>query len=381
MKIIVIGTAYPYKGGLASFNERLALELQQMGHEVEIITFTLQYPSFLFPGKSQYATESGPETLKISRKIHALNPLNWLKVGRQIRKQHPDLVLIKFWLPFMGPAFGQILRKAKKNGHSRVISILDNVIPHEHRPGDKKFTRYFLKPVDGFVSMSRQVLNDLRLFEKQKPAILSPHPVYDNYGEVLDKQQARKKLQLPEDGKLLLFFGYIRKYKGLDLLIEAMSDERIKKAGIKLIIAGEYYGDEVFYNDLIKKLSVQDRLYLFTDFIPNQEVKYYFSAADCVVQPYRSATQSGISQIAYHFEKPMIVTRVGGLPEIVKDGETGLVVGIAAKEIADAILNFYEKGLAESFVQPIRAEKRKYSWAHFAGNILQLYGQLLKTRQ
>lgn len=378
MKIIVIGTAYPYKGGLASFNERLALELQHQGHDVEIVTFTLQYPAFLFPGKSQYATEAGPERLKITRKIHALNPLNWLKVGHQIRKKRPDLILIKYWLPLMGPAFGQILRKAKRNDHSRIISILDNVIPHEHRPGDKAFTRYFLKPVDGFVSMSRQVLNDLRLFDKQKPAILSPHPVYDNYGDAIDKTEARQKLQLPADGKLLLFFGYIRKYKGLDLLIEAMADERIEAAGIKLMVAGEYYGDEVFYNDLIKQFSVQNRLYLFTDFIPNQEVKYYFSAADCVVQPYRSATQSGISQIAYHFEKPMIVTRVGGLPEIVKDGETGLVVNISAKEIADAILSFYENKLAETFARPIKAEKEKYSWRHFADNMLQLYGQLNK---
>ena len=376
MKIIIIGTAYPYKGGLASFNERLALELQHLGHEVEIITFTLQYPSFLFPGKSQYATEAGPENLKITRKIHALNPLNWFRVGRWLRQQKPDLILIKYWLPFMGPAFGKILRQSKKNSHSLVISVLDNVVPHEHRPGDKAFTRYFLRPVDGFVSMSRQVLNDLRLFEKEKPAILSPHPVYDNYGDITDKTEARQRLRLPAGEKLLLFFGYIRKYKGLDLLIEAMADERIKKAGIKLIIAGEYYGDEDFYNDLIKQFGVRDSLYLFTDFIPNQEVKYYFSAADCVVQPYRSATQSGISQIAYHFEKSMIVTNVGGLPEIVKNGETGLVVDISAKEIADAILSFYDNNLAPVFAQPIRAEKEKYSWRHFADNILQLYSRL-----
>lgn len=376
MKIIIIGTAWPYKGGLASFNERLAEELQQKGHEVEIVTFTLQYPSFLFPGKSQYSDDPLPQGLKIKRSINSVNPLSWLKTGVYIRKQRPDLILIKFWLPFMGPAFGQLLRKAKKKGKCRVISILDNVIPHEHRTGDKAFTNYFLKPVDGFVSMSRQVLDDLRLFEPQKPAILSPHPVYDNYGDLLDKTNARKQLRIPAAEKVILFFGFIRKYKGLDLLMEAMADERIRKAGIKLMIAGEYYGDAAFYTNLIKELQLENQLYLFTDFIPNGEVKNYFSAADCVVQPYRSATQSGISQIAYHFEKPMIVTNVGGLPEIVKNMETGLVVPTSVPEIADAILKFYEGNLAEKFIQPIKEEKKKYSWSHFSENILGLYQSL-----
>lgn len=376
MKITIIGTAWPYKGGLASFNERLAAELQDQGHEVEVITFTLQYPSFLFPGKSQYSSDPPPKGLKIKRLFSSVNPLSWLTTGVYIRKQSPDLILIKFWLPFMGPSFGQILRKVKRHRGCRVISILDNVIPHEHRPGDKAFTRYFLKPVDGFVSMSQQVLTDLHLFEPRKPAILSPHPVYDNYGNALDKAMARQKLGIAEGEKVILFFGFIRKYKGLDLLIEAMADERIQNANIKLMVAGEYYGDESFYTDLIKQLGIEKQLYLFTDFIPNGEVKYYFSAADCVVQPYRSATQSGISQIAYHFEKPMIVTNVGGLPEIVKNDATGLVVNTSAPEIATAILQFYDQNLADKFKEPIRAEKEKYSWSHFTENIIGLYHSL-----
>ncbi len=376
LKIVIIGTAFPFKGGLASFNERLAYALQEQGHEVEIITFTLQYPGFLFPGKTQYADEPAPKGLEISRGINSVNPLNWLQQGARIRKSKPDLVLIKFWLPFMGPAFGTILRKIRKNGHTKIISILDNVIPHEKRPGDMAFIRYFLKPVDGFLSMSHEVLRDLRSFEPQKPAVFSPHPVYDIYGDPVSKTEARKLLQLSPEGRYLLFFGYIRKYKGLDILLEAMADERIAVEGIRLIVAGEYYGDEAYYHSLIDKLQIRDRLHLFTDFIPNNEVRTYFSAADCVVQPYRTATQSGISQIAYHFEKPMIVTEVGGLPEIVPDNKVGFVTPVDPKAITEAILRFYRENKEQDFSQNLKEEKKKYSWDHFTDNLMKLSGQI-----
>lgn len=373
MKITIIGTAYPFKGGLASFNERLATALQEQGHEVDIITFTLQYPGFLFPGKTQYSEEAAPPGLKISASVSSVNPLSWMRTGRQVRKEKPDLVLIKYWLPFMGPSFGFMLRSLKKNRHTKVISILDNVIPHEKRPGDVPFTKYFLKAVDAFVSMSREVLQDLRQFEKDKPALFSPHPVYDNYGEAIPKKGARRNLSLPEEGKYLLFFGYIRKYKGLDILLEAMADKRIRDAGIKLIVAGEYYGDKDYYESLMDKLGIRDQLHLFTDFIPNTEVLNYFSAADCVVQPYRTATQSGISQIAYHFEKPMIVTNVGGLPEIVPDNKVGFVTSVDAHAIADAIVRFYVEDKESSFSDNLKTEKQQYSWEHFTGNIIKLY--------
>jgi len=376
LKIVIIGTAFPYKGGLASFNERLAYALQQQGHEVKIVTFTLQYPGFLFPGKTQYSSEPAPESLQIRRSISSVNPLSWLSTARALRREQPDLVLVKFWLPFMGPAFGKILRGIKKNGHTRVISILDNVIPHETRPGDVAFTRYFLKPVDAFVSMSRQVMDDLKTFEKDKPALFSPHPVYDNYGDPIDKKAARRKLGLEENGHYLLFFGYIRKYKGLDLLLEAMADPRIRQHNIRLIVAGEYYGDADFYEQLIKRLNIEDRLDLFTDFIPNNEVLNYFSAADVVVQPYRTATQSGISQIAYHFEKPMIVTNVGGLPEIVPDNKVGFVTEVDPTAITDAILRFYSEQKEADFADNLKEEKRRYSWEYFTAAILELYQQV-----
>jgi len=371
VKIIIIGTAYPYKGGLASFNERMALALQEQGHEISILTFTLQYPGFLFPGKTQYSDEPAPGGLNIERMISSVNPLSWISTGNKLRKKNPDLIIIKYWLPFMGPCFGTILRRAKRNNHTKVISILDNVIPHEKRPGDYAFTRYFLKPVDAFVSMSREVLKDLRTFTKAKPAIYSPHPVYDNYGNIVDMDIAREKLGIPKDSKCLLFFGFIRKYKGLDILLEAMADPRIADMDIQLIVAGEYYGDREYYESLIGRLDIRARLYLFTDFIPNTEVKYYFSAADCIVQPYRTATQSGISQIAYHFEKPMIVTNVGGLPEIVPDGKAGFVTEVDPTAIADAVLQFYSAPPGR-FAPGIAEEKRRYSWNFFIKNILQL---------
>ena len=196
MKIIILGTAYPYRGGLSAFNERMAREYQRMGHEVEIYTFTLQYPGFLFPGKTQYSDEPAPEDLRIIRKVNSCNPFNWLKVGNEIRRKKPDLMITKFWLPFMGPCFGTIARCVRRNRHTKLISILDNVVPHEHRIGDKMFARYFIRPTDGFVAMSKSVLQDLRLFTQSKPARFCPHPLYDHYGERLPREEALKLLGL-----------------------------------------------------------------------------------------------------------------------------------------------------------------------------------------
>lgn len=377
MNIIIIGSAHPLRGGgISTFNERLAEVLQQEGHHVTIYSFSLQYPSFLFPGKNQFTDEPAPKDLKIRSVINSINPLNWIKTGKQIKKERPDLIIARYWLPFMGPALGTIIRGAKKNKHTKVISILDNVIPHEKRPGDVPFTKYFLKPVDAFVCMSHEVLRDLRKFEPLKPALFSPHPVYDNYGSILDKTEARQNIGIAPQGRYIMFFGFIRKYKGLDILLEAMADERFSQENIKLIVAGEYYGDQEEYEHLIDRLNIRDKLHLFTDFIPNSEVKNYFSAADVVVQPYRTATQSGISQIAYHFEKPMIVTNVGGLPEIVPDNIVGLVTPVDKQLIADAIIRFYRENKEQSFIENLKEEKKKYSWDYFTGNISKLYEQI-----
>ncbi|MCF0211665.1 MAG: glycosyltransferase, partial [Bacteroidales bacterium] len=343
MHVIILGTAYPYRGGLSAFNERLASEYQQNGHTVEIYTFTLQYPSFLFPGKTQYSEEPAPEGLKILRKVHSCNPFNWLKVGKEIRKKRPDLLVVKFWLPFMGPCLGTIARRVRKNGVTRVVSVLDNVVPHEHRIGDRLFARYFVRSADGFVAMSRSVLADLDLFDTRKPRQFCPHPLYDHYGSLLPRNEARRLAGLDEEGRYVLFFGFIRAYKGLDLLLEAFADKRLEQLGVKLVVAGEFYGDAAPYMEQIERLGIEERVVLRTDFIADSEVNRYFRSANIVAQPYKSATQSGVTQIAFHFEVPMLVTRVGGLPEIVPDGEIGYVVEPEAGAIADALVRYFEE--------------------------------------
>ncbi len=366
MKIAILGTAHPLRGGLAAFNERLAYQLQQQGHTVTIWSFSLQYPSFLFPGKTQFTEEAAPAGLSIRTTVNSVNPLNWLQVGAQMNREKYDLIIVKFWLPFMGPAFGTILRKAKKNKHTKVVCIVDNIIPHEKRPGDKPFTNYFIKPVDAFVTMSLDVLKDVKTFT-DKPSLFTPHPVYDSYLEAVSKSEACKKLSLDPGKKYLLFFGFIREYKGLDLLLEAMADARIRAAGIELIVAGEYYNKDVEANNnsIIAKHQLQDVVHLNTDFIPNSEVRYFFSAADLVVQPYKHATQSGITQIAFHFEKPMVVTNVGGLAEVVPDGKVGFIAEPEPASIADAILRFYEPGSLPGLKENIAIEKKKYTWETF----------------
>lgn len=371
LRIVILGTAYPYRGGLAAYNERLAREFQHLGHEVDICTFRLQYPGFLFPGKSQFSSDPAPEGLRIHRLVHAIQPLNWLRAGRTIRRMKPDLIVVKFWIPFMGPALGTVLRWAKRGKSCRVVCILDNVIPHEHRPGDRLFTRYFLKACDAFVAMSHQVLEDLRTFTQQ-PAVWIPHPLYDHFGTRMSRQEARSHLGLPQDGKLLLFFGFIRRYKGLDLLLEAMADPRIREQHIRLLVAGEFYEPAQPYLDQIQHAGLEDLVVLHTDYIPDSEVKYYFCAADAVVQPYRSATQSGITPMAYHFERPMIVTRVGGLTEIVPDGQVGLVCEPEAASLTEAMLKFYTFD-PQHFLTHVREEKQKYGWDRMAQAVLELH--------
>lgn len=369
MKIGIVGPAYPLRGGLADFDERFARELQAMGHEVVLYSYALQYPSFLFPGRTQYTDAPPPADLKIHTLINSVNPFNWLKTGNHIRKDRPDLLVIRYWLPFMGPALGTILRRVKKNRHTRILTIADNILPHEKRPGDKAFTHYFIRPVDRFVTMSEEVMNDLQKISN-RPALRLHHPLYDNYGLPVDRAIALQRLNLPADKKYLLFFGFIRKYKGLDLLLEALADPRLKDQDVRLIIAGEYYGDKERYEQIIQEKNLQDRVHLFTDFIPNDEVPLYFSAADVVVLPYRSATQSGITQVAYYFERPMIATRVGGLPEAVPEGKTGLLCEPEPASIADAIARFLEPGSLPDVAAHLQAEKEKYSWRSFATQLL-----------
>jgi len=375
-ELILIGTTWPFRsGGIASFNERLARQFQQQGFKVTIYTFSLQYPSFLFPGKSQYSSDPAPTDLTIHVSINSINPFNWIWMGFKIARIKAPIVLVRFWLPFMGPCLGTILRIIKWNKVSKVICIADNIIPHEKRFGDFWFTKYFIGAVDGFITMSKKVHQDLRSFTHQK-AITCPHPLYDSFGTIMPKEAARKHLGLPANEPIILFFGFIRKYKGLDLLLEAMKilatkNEAANKTPIKLLIAGEFYEGEEYYKDLIDSLGIQHLIYSFTEFIPQDQVQYYLNACDFVIQPYRNATQSGVTPLAYHFEKPMLVTNVGALPDMIEADKSGLVANPTPESIAAQIEQLYLLG-EDFFLPHLRSEKKKYQWDQLANSIIDL---------
>ena len=361
MKIAIVGTAYPYRGGIAAFNERLASQFFEEGHEVDIYTFTLQYPGFLFPGKTQYAETSAPEKLRINRCINSVNPFNWMKVGKLINGQHYDLVLFAYWMSFFAPCYSAIARRIKG---ARRIALVHNMMPHEKSLLDKLLPPRFVKSMDGFVALSQSVLHDVELLDKrQKPKAWSPHPIYDHYGEKESRETALSRLGLDPDYRYMLFFGLVRAYKGLDWLIQAFADDRLRKYPLRLIVAGEFYEDKEAYLKEIQSFGLGKEVVVRDEFIPDEQVKDYFNAADLIVQPYKDATQSGVTQVAYHFEKPMLVTNVGGLGEIVPNGEVGYAVAPEVHSIADALVDFFGNERYDDFKQGILAEKEKYSWS------------------
>ena len=369
-KVIIIGSAWPLRaGGLATFNERLAKQFMEEGFDTSIYTFSLQYPSFLFPGSTQLSNEPAPAHLKIKACINSINPFNWLKVGNELRKIKPNYIVVRFWMPFFGPCLGTILKLVNRNKFTQIICIADNVIPHEKRMGDTLLTKYFFSSIHRFVTMSEKVNQDLKTFT-QKPSINIVHPIYDNFGDILSKEEARKHLALPINEKIILFFGFIRKYKGLDLLLEAMNNASIREANIKLLIAGEFYDNKEEYDLIIAKYNLANSLYLRTQFIDNSEVKYYLSAADFVIQPYKNATQSGVTPLAYHFEKPMLVTSVGGLANLVPHMKVGIVTEPNADSIAAGIMKLYELGETH-FLKHLCEEKKKFSWEHLTTAIIE----------
>jgi D-inositol-3-phosphate glycosyltransferase len=373
MKITIIGPAYPYRGGIALFSNRLAESLSAAGHEVNIVTFKMQYPGFLFPGKSQFVPEQNGTDLTISREINSINPFNWIKVGNQLSKEKPDLVIFKYWMPFMAPCFGTIAKQIKKNGTTKIIALVHNLIPHEKRIGDKGLTQFFIKKMDGFIAMSKSVLKDIEKFDASKQKMLSPHPLYDNFGEAKSREEALKAIGLDTQCNYLLFFGIVRKYKGLDILLSAFADKNLNNGKLKLIVAGEFYDDNAEYLDIIKKHKLEDNVILRSTFIPDAEVVNYFCAADIIVQPYRNATQSGVTQIAYHFNKPMLVTDVGGLREIVPHNKVGYVVEPNKNDVAKALNDFYQNNRAAEFIAGVTEEKKKYSWQKMVDTINTLY--------
>ncbi len=379
--VIIIGTAFPFRGGgMSTYNERLARAYQQHGQKVTIYTFSLQYPGFLFPGKTQYSTDPPPAGLDIMVAVNSVNPFNWIKVGRQIRKRRAEIVIIRYWMPFMAPCLGTIARIIRRNNYTKVVAITDNIIPHEKMPGGKLLSRYFVNSCDGFIAMSRAVLSDLGKFDKLKPRAFSPHPLYDNFGEKIGKDLAKKHLNLDQNYSYILFFGFIREYKGLDLLIKAFADERLRKLPVKLLIAGEFYIDGKPYLDLIESLGLGESIELRTQFIENNEIVNYFCASEIVAQPYKDATQSGVTQIAYHFEKPMLTTNVGGLSEMVPDGKVGYVVAPDVNEISEALLRFFTENKESEFATNAAIEKKRFSWDILLESIDSVVNQLNSFR-
>ncbi|MDR2585688.1 MAG: glycosyltransferase [Prevotellaceae bacterium] len=362
-KLLILGPAWPYRGGIAASTEQLARTLQHQGHDMEICTFRLQYPSLLFPGKSQFSEAPAPNDLKIYRSIHAINPLNWIALGRRLGKGRYNQLVVRYWTPFLAPALGAICRFAKRKG-MRVTALVDNLVPHERHFWDRPLTRFFVRSVDDFVAMSHQVMDEIAAFCPKKEVRYSPHPVYDIYGKKMDRNLAAKILDLDGSTHWALFFGLVRPYKGLDWLLEAwaMCKERGKTVGLKVLVAGEFYENEDKYRQQIVALGLEHDVVIHNRFIPDEQVAAYFSLADVAVQPYKSATQSGITQIAYHFEIPMIVTNVGGLSEIVPDGKAGIVAAPNPQAVAEAIERFYGEGPVDRFAIGLQGEKGRFSW-------------------
>jgi len=376
MKIVILGTAWPYRGGLATFNERLAHQFLKEGHDVRVETFTLQYPSFLFPGKTQYTTEAAPADLNIVRSLNSCDPISWVRLGRKLRKEAPDMLVCCYWMAFMAPAYGTVCRIAARNKHTRCIALVHNMFPHEKSVLDKFFAPYFVKAQNAFVALSESVVKDIHTLTGA-PAACSPHPIYDHYGDRLTKTEACARLMLDPETDYMLFFGLVRAYKGLDLLLEAMG--LLKQQGRKvptLIVAGEFYEDEAKYREIISRCKIEADVIIRNEFIADADLALYFGAADLIVQPYKSATQSGVTQVAFHFEKPMLVTNVGGLGEIVHHGRMGYAVEPAPAPIAEAISDFYDQSRAEAFTAYLRQEKVKYEWDKMTAAFLNVYKKL-----
>ncbi len=380
-KITFLGPAWPYRGGIATIIERLAGVFAARGAEVDIKTFSVQYPSWLFPGRSQFRGGDAPEGLLIERVVNTMNPFNWLRTGRRIRRESPDAVVLKYWTPLMAPCFGTIARVAKRRGgRTKFLVQLDNIVPHERRWFDGPLTRYFVRSMDGFIYMSEQVGRELEEFDMQKPRLYSPHPIFDHFGKPLPRDEAAGQLGLDTSVGYVLFFGLVRAYKGLDLLLEAWADmkRRGTAKGRRLIVAGEFYDDVEKYRRQIAELGLSDDVILHDRFIRDDEIPLWFSLADLLVLPYRSATQSGVTQIAFHFDIPMVVTDVGGLAEIVRDGITGYVCKPNSGSIADAIEKFHTGDNATRLRANFEKEKKRFSWEAAADAIEKLYDMTLE---
>ena len=373
LDIAYVSVFYPYRGGIAQFNAALYRALEQLGHHQIAYTFTRQYPNILFPGSSQFVTkEDGADPIPAKRVLDTMNPFNWLSTASEIRKTHPDLLLTQLWMPFMGPAFGTIAKRMDKECIK--LCVVHNALPHESRPGDTAFTKYMLSAHDGLIAISDAVEEDLQRLNLGKPILRKEHPIYTHFGNPIEKQKARELLDLPENAKILLFFGFIREYKGLMHLIESMMH---LPEDVHLLIAGEIYGSFEEYDATIQSLGLKHRVHTHIRYIPDSETPLFFCAADACVLPYKTATQSGIIAIAHHFEIPVIATPVGGLPEALRNGKAGMIVkGTHIEAIAEGINEFFSKNRTSEYIDAVQALKKELSWTELARDIITFYHKI-----
>lgn len=367
MNIYIVGPSHPYRGGIAKFNDVLAQNFVAAGHSVKMVNFSMLYPRFVFSGKSQFTDSPSPDGVEMVRCINSINPCSWIRTARMIRGAQPDLVIVRYWMPFMAPALGTIARRCS----CPVVALADNILPPKSHFYDFWLTRYFLKSIDSVVYMSAKVGEELTQFHFKGTKAFTPHPVYDIYGDKVSKSEAAARLGLSEAPDYVMFFGFILDYKGLDLLLAAWADLPMKvRQGRKLLVAGEFYEPRQKYDELIAGLGIATEVIIRDSYIAETDVRFYFSLADVVVQPYKTATQSGITQVAYHFSTPMIVTDVGGLAEIVTNGKVGYVTAVDVHAIADAIATFYNQGRKREFEHNILLEKQRFSWSNMMNTLI-----------
>ncbi len=362
-KIVLVGPMHPYRGGIAHFLETMYWGLQERGHAVSAVTFTRQYPKMLFPGKTQFVRANPARLIPADRIIDSINPVTWYKAARHISESKPDVVIFKYWMPFFAPAFGTIARRSARAG-ARVILVVDNAIPHERHLGDTQLGRFMLRAAHGCIVMSEAVSRDVEALNEHVPRRLVAHPLYDMFGDTMQVGDARKLLGLPLGNPVLLFFGFVRKYKGLHVLLDAMPRIVMSLPNARLVVAGEWYDNEETYRNQVIRNRLQEYVRFDAVYIPNEEVARYFSAADVVVQPYVSATQSGVAQVAFNFDKPLIITDVGGLAEVVRHEQDGLVVPPNNPQaLADAVVQFFRKNMGIRFKEGVRMRKKEFGWS------------------
>ena len=369
----LVGPAWPFRGGIAHFQLATARALAAREHEVGAVTFRRQYPERLFPGTSQF--DDGPpppDQPPALRLLDPLDPRTWFRAARHVSGTGADVAVLMVWMPFFAPMLGVVARRLRTQG-VRVLAVVHNAIPHERRPGDRALTRWMLGACDGLLAMSDAVADDLRQLAPAVPLAVVPHPVYDVFGEPVPRADARAALALPAGGPVFLFFGFIRRYKGLHVLLDAWPEVVRRVPDAQLVVAGEFYADEDSLRQRAADLGGSVRL--DADYIPDDRVPLYFGAADAVVQPYLSATQSGVAQIAFHFGRPVVTTDVGGLAEIVPDGRAGLVVPPDdPAALAAALVRFVEEGLGPALEAGVAQERQRYTWDRLAQALEGLVG-------